>query len=292
MDDICSICYNDTVLDTVLEDPVLEDTVLYKSSNITTECNHKFHKKCLLTWYKIKNSCPYCRQTIYFNMIVKFTNYANIGDILTYKKYKRKSVTINGIDTSFIEKNLKFTKLIPVAWLNFKTNTRTEEIMNMHPLYLFDNTIYITAYTRLAILYNSGPIKLSKQVDINDVAYYISDTPSDYIRLEHFILVFEWIFDLLHSLKREYNFIYKLYYNTIFCDLLIETIIEFDLDTEFIQGVSMCAIHNILKYDNIHIPLDELNYYTLNIYDLKELQKYNEYQQKYLETNMVRKINC
>ena len=35
-------------------------------SNITnsiyiTECNHKFHTKCLNQWYKYKKNCPICR---------------------------------------------------------------------------------------------------------------------------------------------------------------------------------------------------------------------------------------
>lgn len=31
-----------------------------------TECNHKFHYKCLLQWYRRHDSCPMCRHELYF----------------------------------------------------------------------------------------------------------------------------------------------------------------------------------------------------------------------------------
>jgi hypothetical protein len=30
-------------------------------ANIKLECSHYFHRGCLWTWYKNKNSCPNCR---------------------------------------------------------------------------------------------------------------------------------------------------------------------------------------------------------------------------------------
>ena len=35
--------------------PILEN-------GVSTECNHSFHKKCILEWYSIQKTCPICRQ--------------------------------------------------------------------------------------------------------------------------------------------------------------------------------------------------------------------------------------
>jgi len=202
-------------------------------------------------------------------------------------------VNINGIDTCYIEKKLKYTKIKPVSWINFKTNTHTSNKINMNPIYSLDynnKIIYITAYTRLAILYNSGPIKLNKNIDINGIEYYKTDTPCVYIKESIFIIVFEWIFDLLHILKKEYNFHYEQVYNTLFCDLLIETIRKFDISKNFIQGAAMCAVHNIVKFDNIDISLDKFNFYTLYTYNIKDLEKYDEYQKKYIDNNLTKSL--
>lgn len=63
-------------------------------SNISkTECNHFFHKECLLKWIKVgKNSCPICRSTLY-----KCKKCIN-G--ITYLYYKGKVVPkdVRGID--------------------------------------------------------------------------------------------------------------------------------------------------------------------------------------------------
>lgn len=31
---------------------------------VKTKCEHKFHKKCIEEWYKIKDKCPICRETM------------------------------------------------------------------------------------------------------------------------------------------------------------------------------------------------------------------------------------
>jgi len=28
------------------------------------KCNHIFHTKCIITWGKVKNNCPYCRKDV------------------------------------------------------------------------------------------------------------------------------------------------------------------------------------------------------------------------------------
>jgi hypothetical protein len=283
-DQTCSICYDEDSLD---------------KNIITTKCGHTFHRDCLLKWYKRQNTCPYCRGELYFNIISNFTSLLGKELIYSYKRYGRKSVIINGIETCFIERNLKFNKIVPSAWLSFilpiPIKTRTDKILV--PLYSipFNNSeIYISPYARLAILYNTNTntnINLSQMKDVNEVQYYNTDTPCEYIKERVFLIVYEWMFDVIHVLKKEYDFHYEQEYNTVICDLLVETIREFKLTkTEFIQGIAICIIHNILKFDNIHVSMDNLNYYTMYIYNIKDLEKYDTYQKKYIDNNLIKTL--
>jgi len=45
-----------------------------------TICNHTFHKECLDKWNK--NSCPYCRQILYYNnYFIKHKTYSDMDGI-------------------------------------------------------------------------------------------------------------------------------------------------------------------------------------------------------------------
>ena len=50
---ICNICYEP----------------LQGNDSIRTPCNHHFHKNCICSWLKRKNTCPSCRATIPQNLI-------------------------------------------------------------------------------------------------------------------------------------------------------------------------------------------------------------------------------
>lgn len=49
---ICSICIEKI------------KTPLYRNDGVVLKCEHKFHKKCLIEWWKriLIPSCPYCRR--------------------------------------------------------------------------------------------------------------------------------------------------------------------------------------------------------------------------------------
>ena len=166
---------------------------------LVTDCKHRFHKNCLIKWYNINDKCPYCRQIMCFDIISDFTE--DMFPEFTYKKYNRKTAVINGIYTSFIEKNLKYTFIRQVSWLNSKSNTHTRRSFVLTPLYSFpyyNNTILITAYTRLVLLYNNDyNISIIPKKDINQLEYYKTETESVYITEKVFLILFEWIFDVL-----------------------------------------------------------------------------------------------
>ena len=135
------------------------------------------------------------------------------------------------------------------------------------------------------LLYNSdNSVSIFSKKDINQLEYYKNETESVYITEKCFLVLFEWIFDVLHVLDIHY----KLDYNTVICDILFETFREFDIkDTHLVQGIAICAMFNILNFDNVSISLEELNYYTENSCNVNDLEKYVVFQEQYLENNIA-----
>ena len=250
---------------------------------LVTDCNHTFHNDCLVEWLNINTKCPYCRQRLFYDLICYPTNHSYKSTFM-YNHYKRRSVVINGISTSFIEKNLKHKFLNPVSWLSHKSNSKTYDPVITTPLYSLNynnDTILITAYTRLVLLYNETDVSISLNRDINELEYYKSDTESNYINEKTFLVLFEWFYDVMHVLKYRYNFIYDLVYNTVIFDLLYETVKEFKvINNKLYQGILISAMFNMLMVYNIDISLENLNYYTLNSCNVNDLEKYVAFQKK------------
>lgn len=268
------------------------------SDYIDTECKHRFHVECISKWYDIKNSCPYCRSKIYMDLIRYITK--NLICCMTYRGFTRKSVQINNITTYFIEKQLKYKNLKPAVWIDYRLTGLLDSNVILLPLYSIhynNEDIYITAYTRLVLLYKnhtknsgsgSGNIVLTPHTTIENKKYYTTNSVLKYIKHDAFLIMIEWFIELMHVLKESFDFEYYLEYNTIFCDLIIETIKNFNItQNNMLQGLIICAVQTILAFNNIDISLETLNEYTCNTYDLHDLIQYTKFQNTFLKDNVI-----
>ena len=150
--------------------------------------------------------------------------------------------------------------------------------------------IYISLYTRLVLLYDREikNIQIKKEEDINGICYYKCNKELKVFNRNCYLVIIDWVIELLHVLKYEYDFIYQSVYNTIIFDLIMETIIKFNIVSKnSLQGVVICSIWNILNYEGINISMELLNYYTDNTYNINDLEIYKNYQTGWLNNNLI-----
>lgn len=287
-DNCCSICHEPLTNN--------ESQQLFSDSNFTlkTRCGHRFHNDCLSKWYLVKQDCPYCRRILFYENFDQFCFPQRYETNITYKKYKRKSQIVNNNILPYIEKELKYNTLAPAFWLQHKSRIRTfnEKIFEgLYKIPFLQDTIYVTSYTRLVLIHNDDKngITLDYYRDLNKNLYYSTENELKYMKKHVFIILIEWIYELLGELKKEYTIDYYSEYYTIIIDLVIETVKYFEIvNIKLIQGIAICAIYNTINLDNIfpEINMEHLNYYTCNSYNVENLEKYIKYQNNFLIENI------
>jgi hypothetical protein len=58
--------------------PICQDAI---KDEYVTECNHKFCDTCITAWFKLHNSCPYCRKQFYDISFVNVINQQLIYEV-------------------------------------------------------------------------------------------------------------------------------------------------------------------------------------------------------------------
>jgi len=275
---MCSICLDDN-----------------EENTIKTKCNHYFHKKCLSLWYENHEDCPYCRQKLNNKFIFRYDN-DRIESNRIYYKHKdiiRKTITINGIETSFINKLLKNKYCKPTAWI------KTPEIYPIYNMFWNNKMINITLYLRLYLLYSeSKNVNIIQKCDLQDVIYYdIEDgfknslQPDKEYNLKCHSLIYGWIYELLHTLKVEYSFVFRTIYNTIIMDLYLLTLKKFAVSKNLFQTIIIASVYNAVKLiDNIEIHKNRLNWYTNNTSSMDEFMKFDSFLSEYIKHNLIKLI--
>ena len=67
---MCGVCY----------------TELNSDNTVNTNCNHKFHRKCIIKWKSINDTCPLCRAKLIIPINKTYCN--NCNHKYCHKDYK------------------------------------------------------------------------------------------------------------------------------------------------------------------------------------------------------------
>ena len=64
----CPICFNELKKEEITYKPMYNClfNLLFNSNNnlCVLNCNHTFHRKCIIKWFNIDKTCPICRNKI------------------------------------------------------------------------------------------------------------------------------------------------------------------------------------------------------------------------------------
>jgi len=295
-EETCSIC-----LETIKEE-----------DKFKTTCDHFFHRKCIIEWYDIKKSCPFCRNNLSLKV---FTSFCTSDSIYLYIKYKRTSQVINKNFIGNLEKQLKVNNLKPCGFIKInpkelclginlsKFYENTDFIMPIHKMEYLDSSINITYYTRLAILNNKKEIELVQEKSINGLVYFQTTNECDYINKYLFTRLHLWISKILKFLDTyiEFNYSYSLEDYVIIYDLIIELIKFFKINieetnllcgitTEIICGIAISSILCVLKFKKAIVCLEDFNSRIGYLYEKKNLQNFIDFGKEYLKNNLSLQI--
>jgi len=259
------------------------------------KCEHEFHNECILQWYTSKKlnidvPCPLCRTIIETPYI--FSKSLNYNSQQYYK-------FINNGNLSSKENILYNQNSAPAAWITLYINDE-KQFQPVYPLINEvienesneDNKKYLTFYGRMTMLYGKTEMfKLIEKTSLNNHKYYdtnevIFGDMSKFV----FMTCYEWVYDVMFELKYTYDLEYGSILNTLICDIMFITIKHFreESNKKIFQGILASSIHNCIKfYNEINIPFKKVNYYTDKAYTIEELQKYNDFQLKYLKKNLI-----
>lgn len=258
---------------------------------IKLSCGHMFHNKCIIKWFDFSNneSCPYCRMVVTEPILFSFSE-CLISKYRYRFRYSRRSVIINDIQVSFINRILLNENYVPYSWCSL-TENYSKYIFPIYKLPINDSSILISLYTRLYILYGDiDNITLNPIDTINKIIYYDIDKPIiGNLDKKAFDICFEWIYDIMFELKNRYEFTYNSVFNTFICDLFIVTLKHFRIEKQknLYQAVITSSIFNTLKYfKNLPIKLEDVNYYTDGAYSCVKIEVYNTFQNIYIKENI------
>ena len=240
----CLICY--------LE---IKDKISLKLS-----CGHIFHKYCLEESCKYNDStCPYCRKS--FPLI---SNYSQIQqDILRYNKRTRRSKCVNilGLTTRILNIEKYIDKIIPHCWIN---GLYKDCFIPLYEIDIQGERYLVSLYLRLLLINDiSNLINLKKLNDIKgkldlDTNEKIILKDNRVLNKNEFLICYEWIYNILHDLKEEYNFVYYNYVNTLIFDFFLECIKKEYVNKTKYTYVLFASIYKTLSIINKNINLDNL----------------------------------
>ena len=261
----------------------------------TTNCGHVFHKSCISTWLKEKNSCPMCRkEQIIMYMIHSINRTKENTDYKIVQCYEVSEQELYLGETTFKCAYEQLVNQVPQGWINIDSREESSPIAPVYILEEEDKEVFIDYYFRQLLLFNEGEIDTTKIVEKRgiDTVYYTSiqnlNINGKSISSREYSIMVEWIYDVMCNLKLEYTFIYRGSMNSILLDLVTMTILELEMTKRSTyQTAIIAAIYTTIKfYEKKEISREKLIWYTDNSSKMSVLNNFIHFQDVKVENNI------
>ena len=240
-------------------------------------CGHIFHKKCINKWFSDHNNCPFCRKQ-HFNLVV-FNKRNKVNDEFKYTgEYPTINLKIN--NTEYLDVYTQLINQFPVIWDNGESMFPVYSLIDIN-----NKECYVSFYLRQHILFTNKIPKISVGYDKNNKdneIMFTEDILINKIKAKTYKIMYEWVYDVLHTIKHNYNFQYYTFFNNYICDIITNTISVFNVHANYFQAVICCAIYVLLEKYNIPVDIKYIIYLTTNIYTESDIMKYYDYINYYL----------
>ena len=143
-----------------------------------------------------------------------------------------------------------------------------QEDYSLGPVYVLEIEgvkTYIDYYVRQLLMFHGGEFDTTQIIERKglDTVYCTStqvlSARDISITYESYEIMVDWIYDVMHLLKRGYDFIFTITMNTLILDLITMTILEL----------------GIVKKSNYQTAIIAAIYTTINFYEKKEVDRCN-----------------
>jgi hypothetical protein len=261
----------------------------------TTNCGHIFHKSCISTWLKEKNSCPMCRkEQIIMYMIHSINITKENPDYKITQSHEVGEQELYLDETTFKCAYEQLLNQVPQGWVNIDSG---EESSPIAPVYILEEEgreVFIDYYFRQLLLFNEGEIDTTKIVEKRgiDTVYYTStqnlNRNGKNITPKEYSIMVEWIYEVMCTLKIEYSFSYKSSMNSILLDLVTMTIMELEMaKRSTYQTAIIAAIYITINfYEKKEVSREKLIWYTDNSSEMSVLNNFIHFQDIKVENNI------
>ena len=262
----------------------------------TTICGHIFHKHCIYIWLKEQTTCPMCRQEqIILYMIHHMSEIEN-----THYKFINHNGNSGSDDSTFQSAYKQLLNQAPQGWINMSTR----EDYSLGPVYVLEIEgvkTYIDYYVRQLLMFHGGEFDTKQIIERKglDTVYSTStqvlsarDT-SITLSYKSYEIIVDWIYDVMHLLKKNYDFVYTTTMNTLILDLITMTILELGiLKKNNYQTAIIAAIYTTIKfYEDKEVDRCNLIDLTKNSSDMDVLNTYIYFQEMKMEKDFIRITN-
>lgn len=268
-----------------------------KFDYLKTNCGHSFHYTCIVKWKQSgKDTCPLCREPLANHWLVFTRPTSGFESDFTpnphLQRCKKRRVKLEFENTQTevlnVDSQIRAWKGGPIGWFNYlKIDSSLIPFYsltdkNQKPVHLdlyghhcishfpeIENWVLKKIPSMLGSDYNHSHELWT--VDYSKTVYkalpYFKET---FISREVLMISAQWIFEVMHQIKRKHKIVYRACLNTAIYDLLFSTIRKTKPKTSEIQDMLIAAMYvAVSRLEVVHVHLSEFEFYYPRTYEEK-----------------------